>query len=97
MKGFEVGVVWGKGESDLPPGKLRDIVQRVEVPALNQTLRQFIAWVAGYTLQPMGAVLRCAACDGVVMRAVHTPHGRWLDLAGARWLKFARSGIGHAD
>ena len=46
---------------------------------------------------PMGAVLRCAACDGVVMRAVHTPHGCWLDMAGARWLKFARSGMGHAD
>jgi hypothetical protein len=46
---------------------------------------------------PMGAVLRCAACDGVVMRAVHTPHGCWLDMAGARWLKFVRSGSGRAD
>src|ERR1700741_1316805 len=55
---FEVGVVWGKGESDIPAGKLRDIVQRVDVPSVNDTLRQFVAWVAGYTLQPMGAVLR---------------------------------------
>ena len=46
---------------------------------------------------PMGAVLRCAGCDCILMRAVRTPHGRWLDLAGARWLKFVRSGIGHAD
>jgi hypothetical protein len=43
---------------------------------------------------PMGAVLRCAGC---LMRAVRTPHGHWLDLAGARWMKFVRSGIGHAD
>jgi primosomal protein N' (replication factor Y) len=57
---FEVGVVWGKGESDVPAGKLRDIVQRIDVPPLNDTLRQFIGWVAGYTLQPMGAVLRMA-------------------------------------
>jgi Family of unknown function (DUF6510) len=37
---------------------------------------------------PMGAVLRCTRCDGVLMRAVRTPYGRWLDMAGARWLRF---------
>ena len=36
---------------------------------------------------PMGAVLRCTHCDGVLMRVVHTPHGRWLDMTGARWLR----------
>ena len=46
---------------------------------------------------PMGAVLRCAGCDCILMRAVRTPHGHWLDLAGARWLKFVRSGMGQAD
>ena len=25
---------------------------------------------------PMGAVLRCTRCDGVLMRAVNTPHGQ---------------------
>ena len=37
---------------------------------------------------PMGAVLRCPHCDGIVMRAVHTPHGRWLEMTGARCLRF---------
>ena len=37
---------------------------------------------------PMGAVLRCSRCEGVLMRAVQTPHGRWLDLGGARSLRF---------
>jgi hypothetical protein len=37
---------------------------------------------------PMGAVLRCTRCDGVLMRAVHTPHGRWLEMRGARYLRF---------
>lgn len=36
----------------------------------------------------MGIVLRCPRCDGVLMRAVHTPHGRWLDMTGARHLRF---------
>jgi hypothetical protein len=37
---------------------------------------------------PMGAVLRCTHCNSIVMRAAHTPHGRWLDMTGARCLRF---------
>jgi len=37
---------------------------------------------------PMGAVLRCPDCDGVMMRAVGTPHGRWLEMSGTRCLLF---------
>ena len=36
----------------------------------------------------MGAVLRCTHCDRIVMRAVHTPHGRWLEMAGAGCVRF---------
>ena len=38
----------------------------------------------------MGAVLRCVHCDSVVMRAVHTSHDRWLEMTGARSLRFGR-------
>ena len=37
---------------------------------------------------PMGAVLRCTCCDGILMRAVHTPHGLWFEMTGARSLRF---------
>jgi len=37
---------------------------------------------------PMGAVLRCPHCDGVMMRAVNTPYGRWLEMSGTRCLRF---------
>jgi hypothetical protein len=36
----------------------------------------------------MGAVLRCTSCTNILMRAVHTPHGRWLEMIGASYLKF---------
>ena len=36
----------------------------------------------------MGAVLRCSRCDSILMKAVSTPHGRWLEMTGARSLKF---------
>jgi Family of unknown function (DUF6510) len=37
---------------------------------------------------PMGAILRCINCKGIVMRAVNTPHDRWLEMTGARRLRF---------
>jgi hypothetical protein len=39
----------------------------------------------------MGAVLTCANCDGIVMRAVCTPHGHWLQMPAARYLRFQSS------
>ncbi len=37
---------------------------------------------------PMGAVLRCADCEHVLIKAVDTPHGRWLNMMGAEYLRF---------
>jgi hypothetical protein len=36
---------------------------------------------------PMGAILRCTHCQSILVRAVHTPHGRWLDMTGARYFR----------
>ena len=38
----------------------------------------------------MGVILRCPHCDAIVMRAVDTEHGRWLEMKGARYLRFAQ-------
>jgi hypothetical protein len=40
---------------------------------------------------PMGAVLKCASCENVLIRAVDTPHGLWLEMTGARTLRFVTS------
>ena len=37
---------------------------------------------------PLGAVLRCTRCDSILLRAVNTPHGRWLEMTGTRCLRF---------
>ena len=34
----------------------------------------------------MGAILRCAHCDTVMLRLTHTPAGLWLDMRGTRRL-----------
>lgn len=36
----------------------------------------------------IGAVLRCASCDNVLIRVAHNPRGYFLDLRGVSYLRF---------
>jgi len=37
-----------------------------------------------------GIVLRCSACEGIVLRVVQTPEATYLDARGAVYLRLAR-------
>ncbi len=55
------GVVWGEGTAR--PGlhnRLKDVSEKLDIPPLKPELRQFVDWVAGYTLASRGMVLRMA-------------------------------------
>ena len=54
------GVVWGLGESDIEAGRIKDVLARLDAPALTDAVLRFVDWVAAYTLSPKGAVLRMA-------------------------------------
>ena len=41
-------------------------------------------------MQSPGVVLRCSACEAVIMRIVQTPHAILLDARGAVYLQIAR-------
>src|SRR5438874_7191946 len=49
-----------------------------------------VAAMRAYVRAP-GTVLRCPACDGVVLRIVETPTATLVDVRGAAWLRFERS------
>src|SRR5215470_30840 len=55
-----IGVVWGEGSGDVGRAKLRDIVAKLDAPALPEVLCRFVEWVAQYTMAPPGAVLAMA-------------------------------------
>jgi len=57
---FDIGVVWGAGDGDLDEAKIKDVVHRLDLPRLPRALLSFIDWVADYTIQPRGVVLRMA-------------------------------------
>ena len=49
-----------------------------------------VSGVGSLTLHasPMGAILKCADCQSDLLRAVYTPRGLWLEMTGARYLRF---------
>ena len=55
-----VGVVWGRGQGDLAPAKLKAVIDVLPTPPMAEVTRKFIDWVAGYTLSPPGQVLKMA-------------------------------------
>ncbi len=54
------GVVWGAGQGDVPPAKLRSIAAKLPVPPMPRYRREFLGWLANYTVSPVGAALRLA-------------------------------------
>lgn len=55
-----IGVVWGEGRGDVAAEKLRDVAAVLDLPAMTTAAREFVDWVAGYTLAARGSVLRMA-------------------------------------
>ena len=75
------GVVWGAASGDVDPAKLRDVRDVIDAPAMAPALRDFVDWVAGYTLAPPGAVLRMTMS---VPEALSPPRPRVAYTAGHR-------------
>lgn len=55
-----VGVVWGPGSDDVIKARLKDVSARLEAVPMTEAARDFVDWVARYTMAPPGAVLRMA-------------------------------------
>ncbi|SFD89738.1 primosomal protein N' [Roseivivax sediminis] len=54
------GVVWGPGEGDFDPAKIRPITRVLDVAPMRAELRDFLDKAGDYTLTPMPAMLRLA-------------------------------------
>jgi len=57
------GVVWPGTSDQIAPGKLKSILEVCRTPPLSAEIIDFLTWTAGYTMSPVGSVLR------MVMRA----------------------------
>jgi primosomal protein N' (replication factor Y) len=53
-----VGVVWAVREGD--GGNLKSVIDRLPWPRVEAPLREFVEWIARWTLSPKGSVLRMA-------------------------------------
>ena len=55
-----LGVVWGPARGDAGSSKLRNVIKRIDAPPMSASLRDFVEWVADYTVSLPGSVLRMA-------------------------------------
>ena len=55
-----IGVVWGSGQGDWDPAKLRAVGRVLDAAPMREELRLFLARAADYTLTPLPAMLRLA-------------------------------------
>ncbi len=74
------GVVWGPGRGDVAPEKLRQISAVIDLPPMTEELRQFVDWLAAYTLSRVGTVLRMTMS---VPRALEPPKTSTVYLTAA--------------
>jgi primosomal protein N' (replication factor Y) len=72
-RGDCTGVVWAENADPDPRlhNRLKDVAGKIDLPALKPELRQFVDWMAGYTLTARGTVLRMT-----LRRAEHLGPGR---------------------
>ena len=61
LGGREVSaVVWGEAAGDVDPAKVKAIVTKHKAKPMPKAVRDFIDWVADYTMTPKGFVLKMA-------------------------------------
>jgi primosomal protein N' (replication factor Y) len=99
-----LGVVWADNPAPNPRlhNRLKDVDDKLEYPPLKGELRQFVDWVAQYTLAARGTVLRMAlrmgdlgpARERVGVRLAGPPPQR-MTPARARVLRLLSDGFTH--
>ena len=55
-----IGVVWGEAAGDVNPSKLKPVLDKFPMPSMRPVMRDFIDWVATYTMTPKGFVMKMA-------------------------------------
>jgi len=101
-----LAAVWRRAEGDeappIPRKKLREILEILDdVPKLPKVSMDFAEWVAGYTLSPLGMVLRMMMSAGSAFQPPAPRYGVRLDgpppermtPARARVLEAAKNGL----
>jgi primosomal protein N' (replication factor Y) (superfamily II helicase) len=79
-----IGVVWA-GNVEVRPGlhnRIKDVGLKLDYPPLKQELRNFVDWLADYTLSPRGMVVRMCLRMGAHLGAEREKVG--VRLAGAK-------------
>jgi len=70
MQRLLTGIVLGPADiGDLPPNKIRDIVQILDTSLLSSEVVEICRWMAGYYIAPLGSALMAALPPGVKLNS----------------------------
>ncbi len=58
-----VGIAWGPGSGQVAEHKLKPANDILPLPPLSGAMRQFVDWVAQYTMNPRGAILKMVMAE----------------------------------
>ncbi|MBI1274748.1 primosomal protein N' [bacterium] len=58
------GIVMGFGEADIAPEKVKPLLGVFPCPPVSLAMRRFLAFMAAYTMQPLGSVVKLALTPG---------------------------------
>ena len=72
------GIVMGPGRGDVAPAKLRSISGAADLPVLGDPLLAFIERVAGWTMAPLGAVVKMVLSQPAAFAPL--PHKKFYQL-----------------
>jgi len=88
-------VVWAENPKPNPrlDNRLKDIEQKLELPPLKPELRQFVDWVANYTIASRGMVLRMCLRMGEHLPAEREQVGVRLHAAAPPRMTAARQRV----
>lgn len=88
------GVVWGGGAEAVDTAKLKPLARTLPAPKLPEVSRRFVEWVAAYTVQPPGAVLRMVMSVPEALAAETPGRGVRLAASSASGASVSRAGAG---
>ncbi|MDB5492008.1 MAG: primosomal protein [Micavibrio sp.] len=87
------GVAWGPSTEKVPSKKLKSVILKHDLPPMPKVERDFIAWVAAYTMAPIGAVLKMALSVPAAMEEGRAVNGYAISELGRKFLTEQNGGI----
>lgn len=89
-----LGVLWEEPRSQEPTFPTKDVLEVLPLPPLSETFLSYLAWVATYTMTPLGGVLKMALNVDLTSKKIASYHRQGRDEGGSASISSSLDGKG---